>query len=836
MRFAIQSQPLCKIHCVTSSKALWSKPRSFAPKEMCFLRPSPRSPHLSTIRQSFQYRSDSSLTSALPLACQIRRYTSYGSRRTDLPIHRHISRLDAQQYNPWSDMALSFVFWAIVNGATLLLILGDTGNSDLLRFLRDVRRSVAAYTAIDPAQIMATAWLEKQGRLEAASSLGHLYGTLANDELRLLVLEGGKASSEVHCRLATCALDEELPYDAVSYTWGNSESRMRITCNGVSLGVPANLHEALLGLRRRTEDRIIWIDGLCINQQDLDERGQQVKKMAEIFSRARSTLVWLGWGDATAFEAFYLADRYHRDRISGGFFSAAVSGAPETIGFDFTESESKQDLLARDWRPMIALLERPWFTRLWVIQEVACARRVKVVCGNSEIDWERFAAPLIELRHKGLLDVAKFTAKAERGAHAVFEIQTSRERKQHGGQLNLLSLLLATNLAECRIAKDKVYAVLSLARDYAEDRDPDKFQPDYTITDAEAFTRVARWAVVVKGDLDLLLSCGTFDESRTLPSWVPDWTRIENHCPFLRYADRIPFNATKTPPQHHHHPRPPATPQIREDGSLILRGVAIDSIREIGPPSRFQKTFIPRPLAQHRQTMRDNTEWITGCLALVKALSRDETAGGDDDHGRWKRYVDMERRFRTTMTAGLTGDGDAAPPAFSAWFPEYTHWLHARYAEWIAHATAAAAAGEQQQQRRRRRKDYSSSGQQHPDDDGGRVAHALPPGLYGDAIAAIESSISMWASQRVFGVTRAGRLVLVPRGARKGDAVFLVEGCRVPFVFRRRTGKAGHGKEEEEEYSLIGEAFADDVMDGEFFGSLCAEYGGEELVGEFVVR
>jgi hypothetical protein len=112
---------------------------------------------------------------------------------------------------------------------------------------------------------------------------------------------------------------------------------------------------------------------------------------------------------------------------------------------------------------------------------------------------------------------------------------------------------------------------------------------------------------------------------------------------------------------------------------------------------------------------------------------------------------------------------------------------------------------------------------------------ALPKNLYDDSIAAIESSLSMWASKRRFGVTNTGRMVLVPHDAVEGDTIVLVEGCRVPYVFRR----VEH--DDSEAYTVIGEVFVEDLMSGEFYESVCHRFGSfvshdTQILKEFQVR
>jgi hypothetical protein len=113
---------------------------------------------------------------------------------------------------------------------------------------------------------------------------------------RLLQLHAGTESSKITCTLFDAWLDPNIviPYEALSYTWGDTRKTNAIEVNGRSLGITANLHVALQHLRLDDEDRIMWIDAVCINQDNVEERGHHVKQMARIYQLAERVVIWLG--------------------------------------------------------------------------------------------------------------------------------------------------------------------------------------------------------------------------------------------------------------------------------------------------------------------------------------------------------------------------------------------------------------------------------------------------------------------------------------------------------------------------------------------------------------
>lgn len=112
---------------------------------------------------------------------------------------------------------------------------------------------------------------------------------------RLLRLSKGD-SFDIECELFQAYLDDEsiITYDALSYAWGSTKQYDIITVNGRRLGATRNLYLALQKLRLRDEDRILWVDAICIDQSDKKEQGHQVRQMGKIYSKAHQVLIWLG--------------------------------------------------------------------------------------------------------------------------------------------------------------------------------------------------------------------------------------------------------------------------------------------------------------------------------------------------------------------------------------------------------------------------------------------------------------------------------------------------------------------------------------------------------------
>jgi len=119
-----------------------------------------------------------------------------------------------------------------------------------------------------------------------------------DDSIRLLALDPGEENDPVSCHLFLTSLAKGLKYEAISYVWGDPIARVDIRVNGKLLGVTPNLRDVLKQVRSRTESRLVWVDGVCIDQENTQERGHQVRLMAALYQNAQSVLICLGRDEA----------------------------------------------------------------------------------------------------------------------------------------------------------------------------------------------------------------------------------------------------------------------------------------------------------------------------------------------------------------------------------------------------------------------------------------------------------------------------------------------------------------------------------------------------------
>lgn len=284
------------------------------------------------------------------------------------------------------------------------------------------------------------------------------YAPLPRDKpvIRLLRILPSKDNNAIlQCGLFEYALDSDESthlYEALSYVWGSpDDDKIDIRLDDSGFQVTQNLHAALLHLRNGIFERILWVDAMCINQDDVDEKEDQIQLMATIFGNAKMVLIWLGPeadGSGTAL-------RDIRD--------AAVT--------NMTDSHSAK--ATSHYQNILALLDRPWFRRIWVLQEVALAKNILVICGNAELNGYAFFQGLGGLSLERRYGVS---LQALVGSFAYLIAYRSRYEDSPSNSPSLPELVDMYHLHMATKDHDKIYALLGMTKDGTVKA---HFRPDY---------------------------------------------------------------------------------------------------------------------------------------------------------------------------------------------------------------------------------------------------------------------------------------------------------------------------------------------------------------------
>ncbi|KAK4162996.1 heterokaryon incompatibility protein-domain-containing protein [Cladorrhinum sp. PSN259] len=321
-------------------------------------------------------------------------------------------------------------------------------------------------------------------------------------------------------------------YEALSYTWGPeghgefiylSEPASRIS-------VRANLASGLRHLRYTDKERIMWIDALCINQTDVQERNTQVGRMSHIYQLAKRVVVWVGPAteDSTAAMEFmgYIGSQIAVDLAGGKEVFLPAPDAQEKDLWDKTQevlesSPSKTKAAA-------LLLERDWFSRMWVLQEVCLAQQVNLLCGRDELDWPDFANAV--MAQVGYVASATEEVSAEphkQAALNAMELVTNRAEMQCDYCFPVDVYDLAAGRL-CSDPRDHVYGLLGMLPDGLRSRLP---LPDYDLPASRVYHEFTIAAIRHRQRLGSLETCCLDTSMPDLPSWVPNFSNLPRGSP-----------------------------------------------------------------------------------------------------------------------------------------------------------------------------------------------------------------------------------------------------------------------------------------------------------------
>jgi hypothetical protein len=430
------------------------------------------------------------------------------------------------------------------------------------------------------------------------------YQPLGEGEIRLLSilqpldsLSGVKPGAEqgfhlaenVHCELYHCTIQNCRPsatptlednvkaFLALSYTWGSAHDEEAICVNKIQIKVRRNLKKALEALSETDLVKrgcMVWVDAMCINQKDAKEKSIVVPKMGEIYQKSWCVIKWLGDATAGSDEAF--------DFING-MCEAREQGLEATRKFLDDKSTCKR--LCTVWESLKDLVVREYFSRLWIIQELAMScDRSWVLCGRKTTTWGRIRRvyQCLRILETGLEDDAlKDALKDMILSHDDIKSAYERVPDYHWKLLDDFHGLQNRNAREtdsyqrclitrCRIAncgdlRDKVYGMLALLRDDLASQ----IVPNYSWDPETVYEDFSRKWIETTDNLNLLGHCGGTGEhykrNAARCSWAVDLsqeTKLQTsnyHCLYRANGDMRAYYQFK-------------------GTDLVVRGVIVDKI------------------------------------------------------------------------------------------------------------------------------------------------------------------------------------------------------------------------------------------------------------------
>ncbi|THV49869.1 hypothetical protein BGAL_0175g00060 [Botrytis galanthina] len=378
------------------------------------------------------------------------------------------------------------------------------------------------------------------------------YTPLKENEIRVLEIlpfEDFSETINTTCRIISLASDTSTEaYVALSYTWGAPNNTSYIRVNGYQHKVTPNLESALRHLRNDKNKIVIWVDAVCINQNDIPERDIQLQMMADVYKKARVGLSWLGEESDDSSLAFGMIRRWASLGISH------VMPLVEISAF-FKNKPQDEIFMPRSVTAFKNMLQRPYWKRVWIQQEVALPPIVTMQCGHERISFnsvigficatqyfQGFDALLSRASDRDLIPTADETLP-------LLQLVMNRMPKSVDCKEDEVPYLLynmySSILLESTDPKDKIYALLGLPR---FEKYRSLLRPSYTKSASHVFSEAARVMIEEENSLEpIAAACMLNCTDISLPSWVPDWTAGSAELARFRDAyDKFRYFSRKT--------------------------------------------------------------------------------------------------------------------------------------------------------------------------------------------------------------------------------------------------------------------------------------------------
>ncbi|KAF1968439.1 HET-domain-containing protein [Bimuria novae-zelandiae CBS 107.79] len=618
---------------------------------------------------------------------------------------------------------------------------------------------------------------------DAPLSTNSVYSALNPGEIRVLELNPGQFAESLHGALHVARIDFQYPrissfqrytnhaislpegeplwYTALSYTWGEPIFDVEFHfANEASIQITSSLASALKHLRSEHDSVFLWIDQICIDQSNVKEKEKQIPLMGMIYAHATNTVIWLGDEDVDDPQvAFDMIQRVH----------SQLQLYEGTIQLDDFERLKFPALyvvaVPPEWVQVLALFRRPWFSRLWVIQEAVLSMNLYVKCGRAVVPWDDFAVWCETMRASGiggLLERAAPTRETRFGLLTVNELSTFRTFDQtHESQPSLLETLVMSRYARASNAKDK-----------------------------EVFQEAA--VAVLPTNLFGLLSC-VDSEVPTSPSWVPDWTSDNPTEPlgfstktWALYSAGGLLSGSKESDEFEH------GYILQDDGrSLVLRGVLFDTVES------FSTTMNNPFIEVHDGSQLPGHTWPEPGITVSANDELKESLTMIQQNTLYPAGETIWDAFWKTLVAGKDATSlSKAPDKYSEVLSLIVDELSGRELRIPGQPYSP-----------RRQKGYFTTKS---------LMSRKPRKTLNDLDKAFRTA----SDRRRFAITRKRYFCLVPRGTKKDDYIVVFQGGHVPFVVREKSGVGDKGG-----FELVGETYVHGLMKGEIFdkGSVAFE-------------
>ncbi len=477
------------------------------------------------------------------------------------------------------------------------------------------------------------------------SSYKHPSLPKSNTWIRLLeILPAVDPSTRIQCRLFGTALEEAPPFAALSYVWGNmTDGKAVIMVEGHAFHVSMSQFILLRSMRSRNEDLhpAIWIDALCINQQENEERQAQVKIMGDVYAQAREVVVGLSNDDGSGDKGVHiLADL-------ASCISSLNCSNPTGKALSLARQKILEVDLAGNWGHVLEIFQHPWWTRAWIIQEIVRGIRAVILFGTMSFNFNIIEQVMLADGFiKQVLREAKSSnlAAIERshGWLSAKEVVHTRLEYRRNGEFPLPLLLWRFKDRVTIDPRDRIFAFLGLCNQSGLD----SLRISYELTPEEVSFQTSQWILQNFKPLDVLSIRSAYETGQIshwsswfLPLHLKTTTRRPlNPGLFIRADSFAIYSAAGT--EHR-------SILVAEDQTI--QGVTFDEILcVLGPP-----TF----------DMTKKQHLIDLCKEISKIQSSGPIKGSNQKtvESRWRTLLANQWPLGTRLGTS-TSDGVVVPP------------------------------------------------------------------------------------------------------------------------------------------------------------------------------
>lgn len=647
--------------------------------------------------------------------------------------------------------------------------------------------------------------------------MSNLYRSLDAEcrEIRILELLAGSFDEDISCKLSYTKLQSPgpVPYEALSYVWGKTDFTEPLELDGSPVFVTKNLALALRHLRPEAggRPRRIWVDALCINQDDVAERNHQVTLMKDIYSHCTADLAWLGPDSSSNVnlpqqrEDFALGLQFlkmvtSKDDATLSSLRSEYDDAKEAHHIYPLQSRVGKDnflLTYKEQRPLDAVLLQPsLWSRVWVMQELALAPRVILVAGFDTLEWDDISGFLGDATYADAFHLTWSHGMLRPATQYTFErvqiVQQQRDLIRDCARGTAVSTLMDVlgrfKFADATDPRDKIYGLLGLVSE------KHGVKVDYDRPWQLMFADLCRYFIESSGTLDIICqnpwtTTPLAPEKAQLPTWVADFTSknlsgLSDGFSALLFAQRNIFQAGSQACQ--------VPCQTSDDGATLhVSAIIIGTVGNI-----LQDDYHDAGDARSRDSLQSRSS-----LWFAKSPRK------------WMELYFGDRLLLNTNTETTMGYSGTSEPAFDAFWRTLVMDCKAFPIERLSRDEITSD-GKTFRKLLGFDLDEIRMGQIYKWND---EFDKTKEHLYvqrRDELSELQNQVickRMWVRNFIhwtFTVSENGLYCMLKRGARPGDLLAVLDGGKVPVILRA-------ADEDSSRLRVVGTAYVHGFMDGE---------------------